>query len=123
MTTDNTNVFFRLRVAGADNSSNNYVRGAMFVGAGTGQVFGSTNNTTSDFALAGQYKSNYQQSARIDISDPFATANTSIITRAVGALTTIEHVLLSVSTSYTGFSLIASAGTMSGTVRVYGYRN
>ena len=44
------------------------------------------NNSTVNFCLAGQYKNNYQQSARIDISDPFATANTSIAARTESGL-------------------------------------
>ena len=64
----------------------------------------------------------------IDIFDPFPATPTQATNIAIGYFGgnnygTFMALVNSNSTSYDGFSLIPVSGTVSGTVRVYGYQN
>lgn len=122
---------FRMRVSGADNTSANYKWQKMtlqntgsFGGAGSGaSVLDTKFNAAS---VSGTYTS----FVTLEFFNPFATDNTGIISLASyfdglgNHATTYAGGLMSVTTSYTGFTFYTNAaGNMSGTVRVYGYKN
>jgi hypothetical protein len=112
----------RMRVSGADNSNNEYTRSR--------QVFDSTNTSfadngstgTSSFLL-GQLQTTNGALNCVELFSPFLTQRTkhlTVITQPNAGLITSGQT--TVTTSYTGFTLIAAtAVTMSGTVSVYGY--
>jgi hypothetical protein len=118
-------VNMRLRVSGADNSSANYARQTL---DSSGTTTGSSRNTaetswTGIMAL----NSTTRTPTPIQLFQPFEAHNTTAISTRLGAISgniefrNVAHGL-SVTTSYTGFTLIAQSGTITGVVSVYGYR-
>ncbi len=120
----------RMRVSGTDNSSANYIWHKMtagHTGAYAGQGSGNSALATSwNFYSA---SGTYEGAASMDLQNPFASIPTNF--SCLGAYydslpnhgSTYASGLMSVNTSYTGFSFFVSTGTMTGTVRVYGYNN
>jgi hypothetical protein len=111
---------FRMRVAGADNSSNNYENGEFYVGLLSSTAFGSGNSvllSSGKFGSIRQTEGNYTEAT---FFDPFNTAYTRFIGNSGGAFLQTNAVALTVTTSYTGFSVIPSSGNMTGTVSIYG---
>ena len=120
------NVNGRLRASGTDASGANYLRTAVYSGSGAQAAF-SSGGTSWEMA-------NINNTARApftaDVYGP-ATANRTKITQSFGpwvdssgtqwraGVAGLDH---DVSSAYDGFSLIASTGTMTGTVSVYAYK-
>ena len=121
----------RMRVSGADNSSNNYYYSGIGVGSnsvspavsgigsnGLTNVFdvGVSNDTTRD-----------ECTSVIQLLNPFATKRTSFASQVpysdptVGFFQRLVSGQMSVTTSYTGFTLIGSNANITGEVSVYGY--
>ena len=120
-----TSIVMRLRVAGADNSSANYWNNRMIAQATTVASGGATTADTS-FLSFGEYDTGVS-TFDYDLYNPFATKVTSLVGIGQFRYTSFyQHSQLktgqtTVTTSYTGFTLISSAGTMTGKVRIYGY--
>jgi hypothetical protein len=123
-------MYLRLRTGGVDNSTNNVARNGYWLENSTITTvnnFRSNGLTENSFTLG--YGTLLAIDGKIDIQSPFKTERTSSINQSNGHLASNElvtlgtHHLTSVTTSYDGFSLIPNAGTMTGTVRVYGYKN
>lgn len=119
----NANLTMRLRASAADNSTTNYKYGQMWgtyansssVGGGTGQsswVVGTTGTTTDPAGIS------------IDVLNPQA----ALYTHFIGSLSyengagSIGGIFVA-TTQFDGFSLIPGSGTITGTLRVYGYKN
>jgi hypothetical protein len=122
--TTQTQLLFRLRVGGSDNSSTNY-REQFFTGDGSTASAGRDTGRTS--WEIGTIISGYKNYLETDIGLPFQSFNTMGLTRVSDAITGNIRVFfgglgLDVTTSYTGFTLIANSGTMSGTISIYAYR-
>jgi hypothetical protein len=119
------NIEMRLRVSGTDNSSSNYRYGRIYIGALGSQALGGTDATTATTWPVVQAASSLtNNSATFEIKGPFLTANTSYSSFGSGNLLDINAGSMTVSTSYTGFTLQnSSGGNISGTVRIYGLRN
>ena len=114
----------RMRVAGADNSAANYTQ--QFITADSGSIGGSrTVNDTRWYA--GRTKSTMPLPFVGDIFNPFATARTTMTNEYPDNIdsdtinTTQNWSALEVTTSYTGFTILAESGTITGSVSVYGY--
>lgn len=126
-------VRMRLRVSGSDNTTSNYDSqylywnsASVFADANTGSA-GNTQwalwSTTESDNPTGAF-------AVFDVLGPQLTAYTRL-TGSNGILTATTNVnypgingnIFKATTSFDGFSLLTSTGTISGTVRVYGYRN
>jgi hypothetical protein len=113
----------RLRDAGADNSgATSYQR--------TGYLSSTTALTNSYVAtnslFLGSLNVGVSSKVPIEIMDPFKATTTAAY------LTTFDstnnnsrgiNMTHTDSTSFSGFSLIAGSGAITGTVRIYGYRN
>jgi hypothetical protein len=115
-------ILMRLRVSGSDNSSSNYYWSLIyqnFSGATTPQGANS-NGLTTAFRVG--YSSSTTR-ASIQLFSPFATSQTSFNADAGNHNSdfALSGGNTSVTTSYTGFTIIASSGTLTGTVSVYGY--
>jgi hypothetical protein len=117
----------RLRVGGADNANNNYLRSRLYYGNGglSGTDGGATAGERWDFADT----NTVLHPISVDVYSPFQSVQTSAGSKAVGyqgvgpSLYGIETVgITTVTTSYTGFSWFASNGTFTGKLLVYGYR-
>jgi len=126
LTGSTTNAYcqLRLRVSGSDASGSDYVWG-----------FIATNSGGTSFTLAGSgaTSSNITRPSTTDsivsftIGNPFLTKKTiwsGTTSYNDGATVTPAAAMggaHSLTTSYTGFTLIAASGTITGTVSVYGY--
>jgi hypothetical protein len=119
------NLDFRLRVAGTDNSSNNYTAGRVYVGAFGSTALGSTNNSTAAAFTAVQITTGIDNShATITVTNPFNAVKTGFTSVGAGNLLDVNGGNMTVTTSYTGFTFLnSSGGNIAGTVRVYGLRN
>lgn len=105
-------------------TTTNYKASLIYLSYGGAATAISTTTTGANFAFAGV---GYTDGATVnlEITNPFATQPTyvrSIWTSKAEAGSYGGH--LDNTTSYTGFTLIPAAGTLTGgTIRVYGYRN
>ena len=121
------NLGMRLRVSGADNSTaGNYMWGENGLTFSGGS---SLNNNSSDTSWNMEYTDTNGAVMAMDIYDPFSSTK---ITRFNGLSTTRLSTAaasfyrghggnMTVTTSYTGFTIFVSSGTITGSVSVYGY--
>jgi hypothetical protein len=122
-TTDDVNM--RMRVAGADNSSEVYTRATIY--QNNTSIVGQLIDSETSFRGIAQMRSSQSNFSQVTIVNPFATENTTIIqdsTDQVGTanLTQTRRMhTMTVTTSFTGFTLIAAAGNITGSVSVFGY--
>jgi hypothetical protein len=120
-------VNMRMRVSGTDNSSANYFSDRVF---GQNTSVGSQGNTSAatNFPAVLEYEVGTANGV-YDVIAPFESANTAITGLNQFRYTSFyQHTTMltgqmTVSTSYTGFSLIPASGTITGRVLVYGYAN
>ena len=116
----------RLRVSGSDNSSSNYGLATWNVRSGAQAAGGGFTETS--WALTDAGGSVRRSGVSIDVYDPFNTANTSMTGLSAqpngfsSQFVFMTGGSLSVTTSYTGFTIYPASGTITGTVSVYGYR-
>lgn len=115
----------RLRVSGIDETGNFYFRHGVSNGSNNTN-YNQAGNAVGFFGI-GRAGSNGIGITSLDIMNPFLTTGTSLVGQNIAAGTTtvfIEHFggFQDRSTSYDGFTL-ADSGTLTGTIRVYGYRN
>ena len=119
------NLILRMRVGGVDNSSSNYTCGRIYVGAFGSNALGSTNNaTSSEFVLVQLATGLDNSQATVTITNPFNAVKTGFTSFGAGNLLDINGGNMTVTTSYTGFTVLnSSGGNIAGTVRIYGMRN
>lgn len=114
----------RLRASGSDATGSDYDRQS-FSAYGTSSAANQTNGSNSwSFGQGGTTRTSLSV---IDIYNPQVAANTAYLGMCIlpGSNSQIDvnggfHIL---NTSYDGFSLIPATGNITGTVRVYGYKN
>ena len=130
-----TQLSLRMRVSGSDLSSASYMYGGIYVlYNGSTSVTGENANGTPGGASSAGFNildvdGNYGY-ARIEMFDPFATEQTGVIydqafnsggSRNTGYYEAFSG-LTTVTTSYTGFTLLPASGNITGVVSVYGYK-
>ena len=122
--TGNQTLAMRMRVGGSDNTANNYnwARFVVFNGGTAG-----AGATAASFEITGGTAyTNF--SIALDVIDPQTTNRTQILGHSLAnqndnlALVGYNGGVMTVTTSYTGFTLFPSSGTFSGEIAVYGYR-
>ena len=114
----------KLRVGGADASSS-YFRGSYQVSSGGGSgVMYTGNSITTGMTIYKEISASGYISIAFDVYRPFTSNGTSI----TGLFQTSQSLYMayfggshSTASSYTGFTLIPSSGTITGSVSVYGY--
>jgi hypothetical protein len=121
----------RLRVSATDNSSSNYywvgVSSNSSSATPTLSGLGSNGLTTSFAAAVSNDTTRGEAVSIIDLFNPFATQITGFASQQVYqdnnpyAFYRSINGQMSVTTSYTGFSLISAVGNITGSVNVYGY--
>ena len=125
-------VFMRMRVGGADNAASNYGKAGWFISLNAAYSALDTNPgiTATSWLMCDDITSaNTNISIGGDFYLPFSTCatygtwNTAYIGSPSTTATWNGTLWHSTSTSFDGFSLYTSTGTITGTVRVYGYRN
>ena len=123
-----------MRVSNADLTSSSYMYGGaygQFNGSAT--IAGENANGTPSAATVNGFNildvDGNPSYARVQMFDPFATEQTGLIydqvfnsggSRNTGYWESFSG-LTTVTTSYTGFTLLPATGTITGTVSVYGY--
>ena len=110
----------RLRVSGTDNSASNYENGGMYVGAYTASPFGSDNSDLQASFYCGAINVTVAGNIEINIYNPFTTNYTKMSSIGIGSFTTMQSGVLTVTTSYTGFTYFPGAGTITGSISVFG---
>ena len=120
------NLEMRLRVGGADNSSSNYywlIAYGLFTSASP-TITGSASNGLANIWPIGIANSTFA-GADIELYDPFNTRKTRFFATAstndASDSTIARTGQTSVTTSYTGFTIFVTGGTITGSVSVYGY--
>jgi hypothetical protein len=118
-----TSFYFRLRVAGADNTASNYAWVKFLYRSGIQIDSGNGSDTFWNLATNSVVRRGL---ITIDIGQPFATQNTVFNTQfswsdASFQVSGIAGGNTSVTTSYTGFTIFPASGTITGEVSVYGY--
>jgi hypothetical protein len=116
-------VYLRLRVSGSDNSTAGNYRYGRFYYQIYGTNSGSNTNVSDSFFQVAVADTDTAGNVVLDIFQPFATARTSLTLLLTGQWFQGHGGQMTVNTSYTGFTFFTSALNISGTIRVYGYRN
>ena len=110
----------RYRVGGADNSTSNYNFQRLGAVSTTVNAALSSSQTSQTIGLPGGSRN----STNVEIYSPFLTATTNFqsfnYSDGYNGLQFFTG-LFTATTSFTGFTLIPAAGTITGTVSVYGY--
>lgn len=120
-----TSVDMRLRVGGVDNSSGNYARSQLLQDTTT--VTGSRVTSQTSWQNVTGIVSTERTFTQLTVTQPFASFHSGMIGDVIESINSGVYQKRSawgttVTTSYTGFTLIPSAGTMTGTIRVYGFK-
>ena len=117
-------MYLRLRVGGADASGVDYKYHTSFAESTTNYQAVQSNGADS-YRLTVDNSTTDIQTADILVVNPFGTVRTCFIGVSLnvggtpaGGQTLCSHGL---STSYTGFTIYASAGSMTGSISVFGY--
>jgi len=118
------NLNMRMRVSGADNTTADYDRNNITTNA-TNLSGGNSLNQSSWIEIITCFGSNTGTNFKIEIFNPFATEYTSARCNAVSFksnndLLGVVGMTKEQTTSFTGFSLIPTAGNVTGFYRVYG---
>jgi hypothetical protein len=119
-------VLFRLRVAGTDNSTNNYRTAYAYTSSATAWTVGQANPGTFGYAL---YAGNFPTLSNMNLGNPQSASETSGVFQASsssGAPTvglSFNSFRKDDSNQYDGITFYLASGNMTGTIRVYGYRN
>ncbi len=117
-------VYMRLRTSGTDNSSNIYYQQQQFNSSTTV----STVRQTSTQWTVGAAEATNANFSTLELFSPQTTTRTKgLVTWVQGTITTPETLFQTMThdsaTQFDGVTIISSSGTITGTVRVYGYKN
>ena len=120
-TTDNMN--FMLRLAGTNNTAN-----YAYVYTNNDNAISTGRNTSQTAGAIGKIGNGMQDFISIDVMNPYITTNTSYRSRNYSSMNAsfISDFggFHAAATSYDGFTIATSSGgNVTGTVRIYGYRN
>lgn len=124
--TAGNNANIRLRVSAVDDSGTNYRR--QYIDAGSTSISGQRDTGLTEWRYAlGLTETTSIGFALLRISNPFDTVRTTAWVDTGYTVTgnmSIDRQVLShdLATSYTGFSIIPAAGTITGSVTVYGLK-
>ena len=112
---------FRVRVSGSDLTTSTY-RYGHYINAYNNTITGDGSGTATAWVIG--YSNGLSFATFLDIANPQATKNTlGLYACAHDASMFAGGGLVNNTTSYTGFTIFSSAGTLTGTVRIYGYNN
>lgn len=126
-TTGNENFYFKLRASGTDSSSDYYYSG-YWINSATSSALQTVLSSGADTNFRLRDIGAEKALHNLQISNPFASIHTTILTNGIQSLTsgstegTQVQGAHAVNTSYDGCTFIASTN-LTGTVRVYGYSN
>lgn len=119
------NVTMRLRASGTDASTSVYYYNGYYAQSTTGGAWNQNAVSGWTFSLGGSYTNRFSETTLFDVANAAITTGNLIENEwngsAVGSVTVgLWH---NNAISYDGFSFIADANSMTGSIRVYGYKN
>ncbi len=118
-----SDIRYRLRAAGTDDTGSNYKFGRFFMGQEGSIAFTTQQNQTSTFSPIAT-GSTANSSFYIDISNPQKSTTTTSVGMGSGFYTLYTSTTNTSTTSFDGFTLIRDNGTFSsGEIRIYGYKD
>ena len=117
---------FRYRASGTDYTTTNYYSGGFRT-----RVNGTTatwNDSAADYSVFTYLAGSTLNSIAVNISDPYIAAQSAHHGTVTGSDATTQFAAvmggyLDTTSLYDGFTLYTSSGTMTGTIRIYGYQN
>ena len=121
-----TSLDMRLRVSGTDNSASNYNR--QKIDANDSSVTASRNASVTGWGTApGRVSSTEKNMAILEIANPFQTTFTTALNLRMDSVSgsivgAINYFGTTVTTSYTGFSIIPASDQINGKITVLGYK-
>jgi hypothetical protein len=118
--------YIRWRVSGADNSTSNYQYGLARKDFGAANFVNDTQSTTANLTFGAVNPGTNITGFWRNINNPFASQRTTSFGQTISSLgySYYDSHLFNATTSFTGFSLVmVSSYTITGTIRVYGYKN
>jgi hypothetical protein len=122
----NVDLQMRMRVAAADHSAAGYYYAHYGIRTDTAAAVNKNGNNANQWVLSTPWTGYYNHVA-MDVLSPALTRATGFTLSSSGVSTADATWsgggILNTSTAYDGFSLFPSSGTITGTVRVYGYQN
>lgn len=124
---DGNNLAMRLRVGGTDNSSANYQFFGIDGTSASTTVSGNVQASTSYFRM-GDIGAGGEGNVVVYISNPQVSEKTAYVSQSSGNGTSNARYgnyagNMTVTTSYTGFTLFLGSGDFTGSIRVYGVSN
>ena len=124
----NNGMNFRLRASGTDASATNYYAGGFFNRSNSSTVGGQNIGGGTNFELGGGGTSYPSNRYIIDFSTPFLSEYTGVHISSTGFDSTSHYGRYAAgtyiaSTSYDGFTIFPTTGNITGTIKIYGYRN
>lgn len=126
--TSNADYNLRMRLSGTDASGSDYFKGSWLNYFNSGTLNANNQNAATSILISGNVTSSVSAYNVLDILTPFLTQKTGIVGSGQGENPTYSFAngfsgIHNLTTSYDGFTIFASAGTFTGTLRIYGYRN
>jgi len=125
--TSDGNINLRWRVSGTDDSAANYRYAGTQMGTNASPTNVGAGGQTS--ARIGYFTSGQRNFLTgVDVSTPFLSCLTGTFNSAIDGSGATSYITTTTSffnadTSFTGFTIFPAAGTITGTIRVYGIRN
>jgi hypothetical protein len=119
----NNSLLMRMRVAGADNTTSDYRWGEYNIGSFVSKAAQSTNNSTTAYWALSSFAQTFGGSGCTEISSPFEAQYTKFTHFGNGYFLAISAGGFIQTTSFTGFTMYADTGNITGgTISVYGYK-
>lgn len=122
-----TALSIKFRTAGTDNSNNTYYQ-YWTIKRISGVIQDNSGGPSTSFALTAKSNSNNYGTWTGDIMSPFSTSQSTTATGiahggdSTNSYNVFNTVLFDGTTSFDGFTILSSSGTITGTLSIYGYR-
>ena len=115
----------RFRVGGVPTNTSNYKQGRLEIGAADSSAFASTDSSTATyFRLGATSSASGLQAGDVTIYSPQLTKRTRVTANTTGLIFHTGGYEMDVTTAFDGLAFTAQSGAlMTGTIRVYGWRN
>jgi hypothetical protein len=124
--TNSTELLLRLRASSSDTSTN--YDGVILIGYSSTAANETNPNGTDEFRFGGNGTGSQLIAGNLDFYNPNLASATGILGTSIGRTSTNRMVIVSSglqtdSTQFDGFTIYCAAGTITGSIKVYGYAN
>lgn len=119
-------LFMRMRASSADNTTSNYHSQLVYGSSASAAAVKNTSQTT--WNVAELNSANTYQGATAEFLGPQKTQVTTVVwtgsqLQSTDYVTSVGGFFFGLTTQFDGFTIYPASGTITGTLRVYGYRN